>query len=195
MFAILMPAAAARAEMPRLDGWILGVRQVPSPNCDNRPDDEEVSLIVIHSISLPPGIFLGDAVERLFTNRLDSSEHPYYATLEGLKVSAHFFVRRTGEVLQFVPLHMRAWHAGVSSWRGRTRCNDFSIGIELEGTDAGGYSDPQYAELAGLISILRDRLPIRGVAAHSEIAPGRKSDPGPGFDWKRIHAVSPARDI
>ncbi len=181
--------------MPRLDGWILGVRQVPSPNCDNRPDDEEVSLIVIHSISLPPGVFLGDAVERLFTNRLDSSEHPYYATLEGLKVSAHFFVRRTGEVLQFVPLHMRAWHAGVSSWRGRTRCNDFSIGIELEGTDAGSYSDAQYAELAGLMSILRDRLPIRGVAAHSEIAPGRKSDPGPGFDWKRIHAVSPARDI
>ena len=181
--------------MPRLDGWILGIRQVPSPNCDNRPDDEEVSLIVIHSISLPPGVFLGDAVERLFTNRLDSSEHPYYASLDGLKVSAHFFVRRTGEVLQFVPLHMRAWHAGVSSWRGRTRCNDFSIGIELEGTDADSYSDAQYAELARLISILRDRLPIRGVAAHSEIAPGRRSDPGPGFDWKRIHAFSPARDI
>jgi AmpD protein len=176
-------------------GWITGFRQVPSPNCDSRPQDEAVSLIVIHSISLPPGVFGGDAVERLFTSSLDLSEHPYYADLDGLKVSAHFFVRRTGEVLQFVPLQMRAWHAGLSSWRGRPRCNDFSIGIELEGTDIGIFTDAQYAELSRLISILRGRLPIQDIAAHSEVAPGRKSDPGPGFDWQRLHAVLSARDI
>lgn len=175
--------------MPGEGGWISGIRQVPSPNCDSRPQGESISLIVLHSISLPPGIFDGDAVERLFTNRLDPAGHPYYAQLAGLKVSAHFFVRRTGETLQFVPLQMRAWHAGVSSWLGRSRCNDFSIGIELEGTDVGEFTDAQYAALVWLISVLRGRLPIRDIAAHSDVAPGRKSDPGPGFDWSRLHAV------
>jgi len=164
-------------------------RFVESPNQDERPAGTSITLAVIHSISLPPGRFGGDAIERLFTNRLDPAAHPYFAEIAGLKVSSHFLVRRDGELVQFVPVERRAWHAGASSWRGRSRCNDFSVGIELEGTDDGPFTDPQYARLTALISHLRKSLPLRDIASHSDIAPGRKTDPGPGFDWPRVLAA------
>jgi len=164
------------------------MRVVDCPNCDERPPGAEVTLAVIHCISLPPGEFGGDAIERLFTNRLDPGAHPYYRGLAALRVSAHFLIRRDGETLQFVPVERRAWHAGVSAWRGRGRCNDFSVGIELEGADAGPFEDAQYAALARLLARLRERLALRDIAAHSDVAPGRKSDPGPGFDWPRLLA-------
>jgi N-acetyl-anhydromuramoyl-L-alanine amidase len=164
-------------------------RFVDSPNQDERPPGTTITLAVIHSISLPPGEFGGDAIERLFTNCLDPAAHPYFAGIAGLEVSSHFLIRRDGELVQFVPVERRAWHAGASSWRGRTRCNDFSIGIELEGTDEGPFTDAQYARLAALLSALRRDLPLRDVAGHSDIAPGRKTDPGPGFDWPRLLAA------
>jgi len=167
------------------DGHVTGIRQVPSPNCDDRPAGGAVTLLVVHSISLPPGEFGGESVERLFTNRLPSDAHPYFAGIAGLRVSAHFFVRRDGAIVQFVPVSRRAWHAGASSWRGRSRCNDFSVGVELEGGDDSAFEAAQYAGLAGLVRALRRRLPLTDVAAHSDIAPGRKSDPGPLFDWPR----------
>ena len=143
----------------------------------------------MHSISLPPGEFGGDAIERLFTNRLDPAAHPYFREIAGLKVSSHFLIRRDGELVQFVPVGRRAWHAGVSSWRGRERCNDFSIGVELEGTDDGPFTDRQYERLASLISALKAKHPLRDIAAHSDVAPGRKTDPGPQFDWPRVLAA------
>ena len=143
---------------------------------------------MVHSISLPPGEYGGDAIERLFTNRLDAAAHPYFREIAGLRVSSHFLIRRDGELVQFVPVARRAWHAGVSSWRGRERCNDFSIGVELEGTDDGAFTDAQYARLARLVERLRSTLPLRDIAAHSDVAPGRKTDPGPGFDWPRLLA-------
>jgi len=161
-------------------------RTVDSPNQDERPPDTEVTLLVLHSISLPPGEYGGDAIERLFTNRLDPAAHPYFAEVAALRVSSHFLIRRDGELLQFVPVGRRAWHAGVSSWRGRERCNDFSIGVELEGADDGPFTDEQYARLARLVADLRRALPLRDLAAHSDVAPGRKTDPGPGFDWPRL---------
>jgi len=161
-------------------------RVVDSPNQDERPAGAEVTLLVLHSISLPPGEYGGDAIERLFTNRLDPAAHPYFAEVAALRVSSHFLIRRDGELLQFVPLGRRAWHAGVSSWRGRERCNDFSVGVELEGSDDAPFTDPQYARLAALIAALRRALPLRDIAAHSDVAPGRKTDPGPGFDWPRL---------
>ena len=164
-------------------GWLDTARQVPSPNCDERPDGEAPSLIVIHNISLPPGEFGGQAVEELFTNRLDWEAHPYYQGIRGLEVSAHFFIRRDGELIQFVPCSMRAWHAGASAWCGRERCNDFSIGIELEGTDDQPYTDAQYATLARITKELKKTYPIGNIVGHSDIAPGRKTDPGPYFDW------------
>jgi AmpD protein len=167
-------------------GWLQGVRRVESPNCDERPVGTEISLLVVHSISLPPGEFGGDSIERLFTNRLDPAAHPYFEEIRGLKVSAHFLVRRSGEVVQFVPVGQRAWHAGVSSWRGRSACNDFSLGVELEGTEEDVFTEAQYESLAGLVQALRSSLPLRDVAAHSEIAPGRKTDPGAHFDWARL---------
>ena len=167
-------------------GWLDEARRVPSPNCDARPDDGAPSLVVIHNISLPPGEFGGTAVEELFTNRLDWDAHPYYQGIRGLQVSAHFFIRRDGELVQFVPCSMRAWHAGASSWCGRERCNDFSVGIELEGTDDQPFTDAQYARLNALLAALRAAYPITGVTGHSDIAPGRKSDPGPHFAWERI---------
>jgi AmpD protein len=133
-------------------------------------------------------VYGGDAIERLFMNRLDPVAHPAFAELADLRVSSHFLLRRDGELVQFVPLQLRAWHAGASRWRGRERCNDFSIGIELEGTDAGPYEPAQYAGLAALLRALRRRLPLRSIAAHSEVAPGRKSDPGAAFDWQRLFA-------
>ena len=160
--------------------------QLPSPNCDERPAGCAVALVVVHGISLPPGEFGGDAILRLFTNRLDAAAHPYYATIAELRVSAHFLVRRDGALLQFVPCTRRAWHAGKSSWQGRDRCNDYSVGIELEGADTLPYAAAQYAMLARLVRALRRRYPIEDVVGHSDIAPGRKSDPGPAFDWERL---------
>ena len=175
------------------DGIVAGIRHVPSPNCDERPAGGQVTLLVVHSISLPPGRYGGDGVERLFTNTLDPAADPYYAGLADLKVSAHFFVRRDGELVQFVPVGRRAWHAGASSWRGRARCNDFSIGIELEGADDQPFEPAQYAALAALAHALGAALPISEVAAHSDVAPSRKTDPGPLFDWPRILSLLASR--
>lgn len=168
------------------NGVLSGARQIASPNHDERPPGMAAELIVIHNISLPPGEFGGDGVERLFTNRLDPEAHPYYREIHQLKVSAHFFIRRDGELIQFVPCGRRAWHAGASQWQGRERCNDFSIGIELEGDDATPFEDAQYATLNTLLAALRLAYPIAGVTGHSDIAPGRKTDPGPCFDWSRV---------
>jgi AmpD protein len=171
-------------------GWCAAARRIDSPNCDARPPDAEISLLVIHNISLPPGEFGGPGIEQLFTNRLDPAAHPYYATIDSLRVSSHFFIRRCGELIQFVSCRQRAWHAGASSWRGRERCNDFSIGVELEGSDDQPFSDAQYAQLNGLIRSLRAAYPsLTDVAGHSDIAPGRKTDPGPYFDWSRVQPL------
>lgn len=167
------------------DGRVAGARYVASPNCDARPAGTAISLLVVHSISLPPGRYGGDAIERLFTNRLDPGAHPYFREIAQLRVSAHFLVRRGGALLQFVPVQRRAWHAGASRWRGAERCNDYSVGVELEGTDQASFSDAQYRCLAQLARALRARLPLRACAAHSDVAPGRKTDPGARFDWAR----------
>ena len=161
-------------------------RQVPSPNWNERPTGTVISLIVVHGISLPPGQFGGDDVSRLFTNTLDPEADPYYPGIAHLRVSSHFFIRRDAELVQFVPCRLRAWHAGVSSWRGRTSCNDFSVGIELEGTDDLAYTTPQYAMLARVARALRGRYPIRDMVGHCDVAPGRKTDPGAAFDWPRL---------
>jgi AmpD protein len=169
------------------EGYLREARQVPSPNCDARPPGSEVTLVVVHGISLPPGVFRGDGVERLFTNTLDPAAHPYFASIANLRVSAHFFVRRSGEVIQFVSCNDRAWHAGVSRWRKRERCNDFSLGVELEGTDTRPYAGAQYHRLASLLRAAKRRYPrIEAAVGHSDIAPGRKTDPGPAFDWARL---------
>ena len=168
-------------------GWLDHAVRIASPNCDARPGDETIRLIVIHNISLPPGVFDGDAVIELFTNRLDWDAHPYYAGIRGMRVSAHFFIRRDGRLIQFVPCGLRAWHAGNSAWNGRDCCNDFSIGIELEGSDDLPFTDAQYATLIPLVATLKRRYPIEGVTGHSDVAPGRKTDPGAHFDWSRLH--------
>jgi len=174
---------------PQIDaaGWHVAAKRIDSPNCDERPPDAAISLLVIHNISLPPGEFGGPGVEQLFTNRLDPDAHPYYATIHALRVSTHFFIRRDGELIQFVPCAKRAWHAGASSWCGHERCNDFSLGVELEGSDEQPFTDAQYASLNDLIQALRATYPtLTDLAGHSDIAPGRKTDPGPYFDWKRV---------
>ena len=168
------------------EGWLESATLIPSPNCDERPPDTAISLVVIHNISLPPGVFDGEAVIELFTNRLDWEAHPYYAQIRGMRVSSHFLIRRDGELIQFVPCAYRAWHAGVSIWEGRERCNDFSIGIELEGSDELPFEEAQYRTLAQLMTTLEDQYPIDAVVGHSDIAPGRKTDPGPHFDWNRL---------
>ena len=177
------------------DGWLAdagsGVERIRSPNFDERPDDSQPTLIVVHNISLPPGSFGGRAIDALFTNTLDFDADPYFATLVGLRVSAHLLVRRNGDVVQFVPFVARAWHAGVSTFGGRERCNDFSIGIELEGDDFSAFDDEQYVALVALIDALARRYPIDAIAGHSDIAPGRKTDPGPFFDWSRVREASP----
>jgi len=167
-------------------GWLPEARRLPSPNCDERPSGATVTLVVIHAISLPPREFGGPGILDLFANRLDPAAHPYYRQLEGLRVSAHFLIRRDGELIQFVPCGRRAWHAGVSSWQGRTACNDFSVGIELEGSDDVAFEDAQYERLRVLLGELRRRYPIEAVTGHSDIAPGRKTDPGPHFQWHRV---------
>ena len=174
-------------------GYANLARQIRSPNCDARPPGTFITLVVIHGISLPPGEFGGDAIARLFTNRLDPMEHPYYASIAHLHVSSHFLVRRDGRLLQFVSCNERAWHAGVSRFRGRAHCNDFSIGIELEGTDHLPYETAQYAMLARLLRALARRYPIQHVAGHSDIAPDRKTDPGPAFEWARLRRLTAPR--
>lgn len=167
-------------------GIVLAARQIASPNCDERVPGMAIELVVIHNISLPPGEFGGDGVIALFTNRLDPAAHPYYREIHQLKVSAHFFIRRDGELIQFVPCGKRAWHAGVSQWQGRERCNDFSIGIELEGDDDTQFEEAQYTRLNALLAALRQSYPIAGIVGHTDIAPGRKTDPGPFFRWEKI---------
>lgn len=173
----------------KTNGWLSGVRRIASPNCDKRPHGTAIDLLVIHNISLPPGEFGGGAVAQLFTNTLDMEAHPYYAQLRDLKVSAHFLVRRDGGIVQFVPCSKRAWHAGTSLWQGRSCCNDFSIGVELEGSDQVPFSDRQYAALARLTRLLRRTYPLRAIVGHADIAPERKTDPGPCFDWPRYLAT------
>lgn len=172
-------------------GWLEPVRKIPSPNQDLRPAGE-TSLLVIHCISLPPGEFGGGFIDQLFTNQLDPKAHPYFARLAGLKVSAHLLIDRQGQLTQYVPFHQRAWHAGASCFQGRERCNDFSIGIELEGTETLPFTDAQYAMLAEVIRTLLDTYPGLSpdrIVGHSDIAPGRKTDPGPSFDWRRLHSL------
>ena len=168
------------------DGWLRGARRVESPNHDARPDGMVVSMLVVHAISLPPDEFGGDGILRFFTNTLDPAEHPYYAQIASLRVSAHFLIRRDGELIQFVSCAQRAWHAGVSCWKDRKQCNDFSLGIELEGCDELPFEDAQYLRLAELTRLLSAHYPIAELTGHSDIAPGRKTDPGPCFDWSRL---------
>ncbi|MBN8437658.1 MAG: 1,6-anhydro-N-acetylmuramyl-L-alanine amidase AmpD [Candidatus Accumulibacter sp.] len=170
-------------------GWLERARHIESPNCDARPDGEHVSLVVVHAISLPPGHFGSDGIVQLFTNRLDPTAHPYFAQISGLRVSAHFLLRRNGELIQFVSGRQRAWHAGRSCWQGRERCNDFSLGIELEGCDDLPFEDAQYLGLVDLVRLLCAQYPIAAVVGHSDIAPGRKTDPGPCFDWRRLGSI------
>jgi AmpD protein len=184
---------AVRAATPRRTGWdadgtgwLREARRLPSPNHDERPPQAAVELLVVHYISLPPGRFGGDAIERLFTNRLDPDAHPAFAPLRDLRVSAHFLIRRNGALLQFVDTDRRAWHAGVSSFAARERCNDFSVGVELEGDGLHRFTAAQYRRLRLLLARLRERYPLRWIAGHSDIAPGRKHDPGPRFDWPRL---------
>jgi AmpD protein len=167
-------------------GWLAMARRLPSPNCDERPADESIRLVVIHAISLPPGEFGGPGILDLFTNCLDADAHLYFREIHTLRVAAHFLIRRDGELIQFVACSRRAWHAGVSAWRGRERCNDFSIGIELEGCDELPFEAPQYETLDRLLAELRQHYPIEAVVGHCDIAPGRKTDPGPCFDWSRV---------
>lgn len=172
------------------DGWYRMARRVDSPNFGPRPAQVCIDLVVIHSISLPPGVYGGPEVEQLFTNRLDPSAHPYFEQLRGLEVSAHFLIRRTGEIVQFVSTHERAWHAGQSSYRGRAQCNDDSIGIELEGLEGQTFEQAQYLQLAMLCRDLAALHPVQHLAGHEHVAPGRKQDPGPGFDWRLLRALS-----
>lgn len=176
------------------DGWLKGVTWLPSPNFGERPVGE-VSLVVVHNISLPPDEFGGDWVEAFFLNRLDPQAHPYFATIANVQVSAHFYVRRDGRITQFVGCDQRAWHAGNSQWCGRDNCNDYSVGIELEGSDTLPFTPAQYGALWGLIEALRQRYPIVAMAGHSDIAPGRKTDPGPYFDWTAVRSRYPDLDL
>ena len=164
-------------------------RHVRSPNCDARPDDTAISLVVVHGISLPPRSYGGGAIEALFTNQLDPGAHPYFREIAALRVSSHFLIRRDGELVQFVACTMRAWHAGVSSWRNRERCNDFSIGVELEGGDDVPYTSKQYRKLGSLLHAIAHQYPVEDVVGHSDVAPGRKTDPGPAFDWTRLRSA------
>lgn len=172
-------------------GWLDNARHIPSPHHDCRPDDEAPTLLVVHNISLPAGEFGGPWIDALFTGKLDPDAHPFFAEIAHLRVSAHCLIRRDGEIVQYVPFDKRAWHAGVSSYQGREKCNDFSIGIELEGTDTLAYTDAQYQQLAALTRLLMTAYPALAnhMAGHNDIAPERKTDPGPAFDWPRFRAL------
>jgi len=172
-----------------VDGWYPQARPLPSPNFGDRPAQAHIDLIVLHSISLPPGQYGGDQVQQLFTNQLDWQGHPYFQRIEGIAVSSHFYIRRSGELWQFVSCADRAWHAGASSYRGRSNCNDDSIGIELEGLEGDVFDDAQYNRLCTLCRDIMLRFPIAHIAGHEHIAPGRKRDPGPGFDWMRLKNI------
>lgn len=174
---------------PARKGWLDEARACPSPNFGPRPPGTDINLALIHSISLPPGVYGGDEIERLFTNRLDWDAHPYFQQIRGLEVSSHFVLRRDGELLQFVSCEDRAWHAGRSVWRGRENCNDYSIGIELEGLEGERFEPAQYEALAALLPRLARDYPLQWVVGHEHVAPGRKHDPGPGFDWARLRAL------
>jgi AmpD protein len=183
---------AVAAGIDPQSGWMRGIRQVPSPNFDARPGGILPELIVVHGISLPPDEFGGPWIDRLFTNALPPAEHPYFEKIKELKVSTHLLIRRNGELVQYVPFHERAWHAGASSYQGRERCNDFSVGIELEGADEIPYEPAQYRMLSAAILELCKAYPslsLARIAGHSDIAPGRKTDPGPAFDWQRLYAL------
>lgn len=187
-------------ERPHIDGghWLAGALARPSPNCNDRPREDDIGLVVIHGITVPPGRFGTGLVEALFLNTLDLTLHPALADLEGVRVSAHLFIDRGGALTQFVPFHRRAWHAGVSSFGGRENCNDFAIGIELEGIDDSPYEDAQYERLTGVLRALFLRYPQLSpsrVVGHAEIAPGRKTDPGPAFDWQRLIAAIAIRRL
>ena len=190
-----MRRAAVSATATGIDpgtGIMAAARQVPSPNCDPRPPGATPDLIVVHGISLPPDEFGGPWIERLFTNMLPPDQHPYFAQVAALKVSAHLLIRRDGELVQYVPFHLRAWHAGASAWRYRVACNDFSIGIELEGSDERPYEEVQYRRLAAAIDALQATyatLAPDAIVGHSDIAPGRKSDPGVAFDWPKLQTL------
>jgi len=179
-------------ELDARDGWLRHARRVESPNCDDRPPGVQPTLFVVHGISLPPGEFGGPWIDALFTNQLPADAHPYFAGIAALRVSAHALIRRDGEVVQYVPFQRRAWHAGQSQWQGRERCNDYSIGIELEGTDASAYESVQYGTLARLIARLCRVYPSLSpdrLVGHSDVAPGRKSDPGIAFDWPLLRGL------
>jgi AmpD protein len=173
-------------------GLLDQARYIASPNCDERPDPDDIDALVIHAISLPPDEFGGDYIEHLFTNCLDPAAHPYFEEICGLNVSAHFLIRRDGALIQFVPTHLRAWHAGRSELNGREELNDFSVGIELEGCDTMAFDDNQYQVLSQLVNAIRETYPaITGsrIVGHSDVAPGRKTDPGPCFDWSRFRRM------
>lgn len=172
------------------NGWLDGARRVPSPHCNDRPEGAEVDLLVIHSISLPPGQYGGNYIDDFFQGHLDTSAHPYFEEIGGMEVSAHLLIDREGAVTQYVPFDRRAWHAGQSEFCGRCNCNDFSIGIELEGIDTDTYTEAQYRALADVTSAIMEAYPgisTDTITGHSDIAPGRKLDPGPGFDWQHYH--------
>jgi AmpD protein len=186
-----VPAAARRPAVARATHRLRGARWLASPNADARPDPADISLLVVHAISLPPGRFGGGFIDALFTNRLDPAAHPYFRKIRGLKVSSHLCIFRDGAVRQYVAFDRRAWHAGESSFEGRVRCNDFSIGVELEGTDERPFEARQYRRLAAVARALMRAYPAitpARIVGHSDIAPGRKTDPGPHFDWLRFHA-------
>jgi AmpD protein len=180
-----------------IDGWIAGARRGVTPNYDDRPDPEDIGLIVIHCISLPPGEFGGPWIDALFANSLNPTAHPYFADIHHLRVSCHTLIRRDGELVQYVPFHKRAYHAGVSCYQNRPACNDFSIGIELEGTETVPYTDIQYHQLANMVNSLLETYPTLSaerITGHSQIAPDRKTDPGPSFDWERFAQSLRARE-
>jgi N-acetyl-anhydromuramoyl-L-alanine amidase len=187
-------ARKARGRPPELavdgDGWLAPAQRIVSPNCDERPAGTRIELLLIHNISLPPGEFGTGRVEQLFTNRLPCDAHPYFAALQELRVSAHFLIARDGQLTQFVGCKQRAWHAGISEFEGRNACNDFSLGVEMEGTDELAYTEEQYRMLARLTRALLAAFPVRALRGHGDVAPGRKTDPGPSFDWNRL-----ARDL
>jgi AmpD protein len=175
------------------DGWLMGAERIDSPNHDARPAGASIRLIVIHAISLPPGQFGGSAVTDFFANRLNPAAHAYFPGIVGQRVSSHFFIRRDGRAVQLVSCLRRAWHAGISCWRGQERCNDFSLGIELEGDDGTDFMPAQYQTLQALLTVLQTHFPIEAIAGHADIAAGRKTDPGPHFDWTQLqsaHALS-----
>ncbi len=183
------PDASHHSQPDWQDGWYRHARRIESPNFGPRPNPDDITLALVHSISLPPGVYGGDEIERLFTNQLDWSAHPYFEQIRGMEVSAHFVIRRTGELIQFVSVQDRAWHAGRSSWRGQDNCNDYSVGIELEGLEDDEFEVVQYQALSMLVDALSQQWPIDQIAGHEHVAPGRKRDPGQGFDWPCLQAL------